>query len=156
MPSGNPVAAFSTEEPAADLTGGDRSYPPSLTGLRGQYPGSFETAHRARDGGFGADTPIDVDTAEEYDLVIVGGGISGLAAAYFFQRDFGTSAKILIIDNHDDFGGHAKRNEFRHEGRLYLVNGGTLEHRVPLPVQLHRQGTGQRVGHHGGGLFRQP
>jgi spermidine dehydrogenase len=143
---GQSGAAFSTEEPAADLNGGDRSYPPSLTGLRGQYPGSFETAHRARDGGFGADTPIDVETAEEYDLVIVGGGISGLAAAYFFQRDFGTSAKILIIDNHDDFGGHAKRNEFRHEGRLYLVNGGTLSIECPYPFSFTAKALVKELG----------
>ena len=72
---------------------------------------------RARDGGYGDDTHVDVETGEEYDLVVVGGGISGLAAAYFFQRDFGERAKILVIDNHDDFGGHAKRNEFHHDGR---------------------------------------
>jgi spermidine dehydrogenase len=58
-------------------------------------------------------------------LVVVGGGISGLAAAYFYRKDAGTSARILILDNHDDFGGHAKRNEFRAGGRMLLSNGGT-------------------------------
>ena len=129
-------ADFPGIEPPADLTGGDRNYPPSLTGLRGQYPGSFETAHRARDGGFSDHTAIDVETGEEYDLVVVGGGISGLAAAYFFQRDFGEDARILILDNHDDFGGHAKRNEFHHNGRLYLVNGGTLSIETPYPYSF--------------------
>jgi spermidine dehydrogenase len=123
-------------EPAADITGGDRSYPPSLTGLRGQYPGSFESAHQARDGDFGVSPHVDVETEEDYDLVVVGGGISGLSAAYFFQRDFGKDARILIIDNHDDFGGHAKRNEFHHNGRLYLVNGGTLSIETPYPYSF--------------------
>ena len=127
---------FSGVEPAEDITGGDRDYPPSLTGLRGQYPGSFENAHRARDGGFGSNTHVDIDTEEEYDLVVVGGGISGLAASYFFRRDFGDDSKILIIDNHDDFGGHAKRNEFRHKGRVYLVNGGTQSIECPYPYSF--------------------
>jgi spermidine dehydrogenase len=66
-----------------------------------------------------------VDTGERYDLVVVGGGISGLAAAYFFRKKAGNSAKILILDNHDDFGGHAKRNEFQAGGRMVLSYGGT-------------------------------
>ncbi|HYM23681.1 MAG TPA: NAD(P)-binding protein, partial [Vicinamibacterales bacterium] len=66
------------------------------------------------------------DIGESYDLVVVGGGISGLAAAYFFREAVGRQARILVLDNHDDFGGHAKRNEFRHEGRMMLLNGGTL------------------------------
>ena len=48
---------------------------------------------------------------EAYDLIVVGGGISGLAAAYFFRKQAAKS-RILILDNHDDFGGHARRNEF--------------------------------------------
>jgi spermidine dehydrogenase len=100
------------------------SYPSILTGLRGSHPGSFEVAHQLRDGapgGFGAVT----DTDETYDLVVVGGGISGLAAAYFFRKEAGPKAKILVLDNHDDFGGHAKRNEFHHDGRLLVDLGGT-------------------------------
>src|SRR6202040_2158294 len=60
-----------------------------------------------------------------YDLVVVGGGISGLAAAYFYRKSAGKSARILVLDNHDDFGGHAKRNEFRAGGRMLLSYGGT-------------------------------
>ena len=89
-------------------------YPPMLTGMRGSHPGSFEVAHALRDGTEKRDQPVD--TGEQYDLVIVGGGISGLAAAYFYRKQAGPSARILILDNHDDFGGHAKRNEF-HVGR---------------------------------------
>jgi spermidine dehydrogenase len=104
-------------------------YPPRLTGLRGSHPGSFESAHKLRDG----DLPLQASgPAETYDLVIVGGGISGLSAAYFY-RERKPSARILILDNHDDFGGHAKRNEFELGGRIELINGGTLEIDSPRP-----------------------
>jgi spermidine dehydrogenase len=108
------------------------NYPPALTGLRGQYPGSFELAHAARDGRFSGDVRAD-DTGERYDLVVVGGGISGLAAAHFFRSALGDDRKILILDNHDDFGGHAKRNEFEHDGRTYLGYGGTMSIESPFP-----------------------
>src|SRR6202034_296403 len=62
---------------------------------------------------------------------IVGAGMSGLSAAYFFLKNAGRSARILIIDNHDDFGGHAKRNEFRYNGHLVAINGGTLNIEAP-------------------------
>ena len=62
---------------------------------------------------------------EHYDLVVVGGGISGLAAAWFYRRARGAKARILILDNHDDFGGHAKRNEFMLDGRLVIGYGGS-------------------------------
>jgi spermidine dehydrogenase len=112
----------------ADLA---RDYPPARTGLRGQHPGSFEDAHRARDGDFAGAIAVDDDTGESYDLVIVGAGISGLAAAHFYRRMLGEDQRILILDNHDDFGGHAKRNEFRHHGRVYLAAGGTLDIDTP-------------------------
>ena len=99
-------------------------YPPTRDGLRGSHPGSFEVAHSLRDGAQWNDADISEDTGEEYDLVVVGGGISGLAAAYFYQKEAGPDAKILIVDNHDDFGGHAKRNEFHYEGRMLVDLGG--------------------------------
>ncbi|HVO60326.1 MAG TPA: FAD/NAD(P)-binding protein [Terriglobales bacterium] len=83
-------------------------YPPTLTGMRGSYPGSFEVAHVLRDGNFWEKAGKPFDTGEEYDLIVVGGGISGLAAAYFYRQQAGASSRILILDNHDDFGGHAK------------------------------------------------
>ena len=64
---------------------------------------------------------------EHYDLVVVGAGMSGLAAAWYYRRKMGSEAKILLLDNHDDFGGHAKRNEFHHEGRMVLDNGGAQQ-----------------------------
>jgi spermidine dehydrogenase len=100
-------------------------YPPARQGMRGNHDGSFAFAHRLRDGenpnAFGEPTP----TGESYDLVVVGAGISGLAAAHGFRQKTGQNAKILILDNHDDFGGHAKRNEFQIAGRLVLSYGGT-------------------------------
>ena len=99
-------------------------YPPSLTGLRGNHPGSFENAHKLGRDGFKYSIQ-DLATEEKYDLVVVGAGISGLAAARFYQLKFGLKSKILILDNHDDFGGHAKRNEFNVNGKLILSYGGT-------------------------------
>jgi spermidine dehydrogenase len=105
-----------------------RYYPPALTGMRGSHPGSFEAAHALRDG---IEPKDAADTGEHYDLVVVGGGISGLAAAYFYRKSVGANAKILVIDNHDDFGGHAKRNEFRAGDRLLLGYGGTQSIEAP-------------------------
>lgn len=100
-------------------------YPPALMGMRGNHEGTYTFAHRLRDG----ETPDSFgnaeDTGERYDLIVVGCGISGLAAACFFRKNAGNNARILILDNHDDFGGHAKRNEFRVGGRLLLSYGGT-------------------------------
>ncbi|WP_186644999.1 NAD(P)-binding protein [Fluviispira vulneris] len=99
-------------------------YPPELTGLRGNHPGSFENAHKL--GRENMKFPLENSPVEEkYDAIIVGGGISGLSSAYFYQKKFGKNAKILILDNHDDFGGHAKRNEFHIDGKLILAYGGT-------------------------------
>ena len=100
-------------------------YPPAMTGMRGSHPGSFEVAHGLRDGNPWADAGPEADTGEHYDLVVVGAGLSGLSAAYFFQTSAGPGARVLVIDNHDDFGGHAKRNEFTYGGRTLLLNGGT-------------------------------
>ncbi|MEP6886433.1 MAG: NAD(P)-binding protein [Gammaproteobacteria bacterium] len=104
-------------------------YPPLLTGLRGSHAGSFEDAHALRDGHA---WPNVTATGEEYDLIVVGGGISGLAAAHFY-RARNPKSRILILENHDDFGGHAKRNEFNLDGHLNLLNGGTLEIDSPRP-----------------------
>ena len=97
-------------------------YPPALTGLRGSHDGSWEVAHSLRDGPSWED---GADTGETFDLVVVGGGISGLAAAYFYRKAAGSDTTILVLDNHDDFGGHAKRNEFTHQGRAFIGYGGT-------------------------------
>jgi len=116
--------------PAAQLAADPARYPPSLTGMRGQHDGSFEVAHAvAREGRHYAIDNLPVE--ESYDLVVVGGGISGLAAAWFYRRAAGESARILILDNHDDFGGHAKRNEFTLGGRSLIGYGGSQSLQSP-------------------------
>ena len=85
-------------------------------------PGSFEVAHALRDGNTWTDV---ADTGEHYDLVVVGGGLSGLSAAYFFMTSAGPGARVLVLDNHDDFGGHAKRNRDDLPSRTLMINGGT-------------------------------
>ena len=99
-------------------------YPPLLDGLRGNHVGSFEMIHQVahygrRDWG----SAIEPDQGI-YDLVVVGAGISGLTAAYYYRRKH-PKARILILDNHDDFGGHAKRNEFEVDGHRLIGYGGT-------------------------------
>jgi spermidine dehydrogenase len=118
--------AFAANVPGAfDDAGPMPSYPPALTGLRGDQDRVFEYAHRLRDGK-PWETFGDVeDDRQRYDLVVVGAGISGLAAAHFYRQHRGKDARILILDSHDDFGGHARRNEFEVSGRLLLSNGGT-------------------------------
>ena len=108
-------------------------YPPSLTGLRGSHPGSFDVAHSLRDGTFWESVGKPEDTGETYDLIIVGGGISGLAAAHFYRKAAGQNSRILILENHDDFGGHAKRNEFQAGKRTLIGYGGTYSIESPEP-----------------------
>ena len=115
-------------------------YPPALTGLRGSHPGSFETAHSLRDGTFWQHAGTPADTGETYDLVIVGGGISGLSAAHFFRKIAGPAARVLILENHDDFGGHAKRNEFHVSNRTLLGYGGTYSIESPAPYSAVAKG----------------
>jgi spermidine dehydrogenase len=120
-------------------------YPPTLTGLRGSHVGSFETAHSLRDGHVWSQSDKINDTGERYDLVVVGGGISGLSAAYFYRAQR-PDARILILDNHDDFGGHAKRNEFQLGGRMALMNGGTFQIDSPRPYSAVADGLLKELG----------
>ena len=96
-------------------------YPPGLTGMRGSHEGSFEVAHEMR---YGKTWDQPEDTGEVYDLIVVGGGLSGLAAAFYFRKALPES-KVLVLDNHDDFGGHAKRNEVMVNGHQVIGTGGT-------------------------------
>ena len=116
------VTATGAENTASPRTI-DNYYPPTKTGMRGSHNGAYEVAHALARQGASFDNPED--TGEEYDLVIVGAGISGLAAAYYYRKRFGNDTRILLLENHDDFGGHAKRNEFHQGGSMVLSLGGT-------------------------------
>jgi len=124
MAAGASMLPFRGSSQAAMAALAPGYYPPARTGLRGSHPGSNEQAHRLALEGE-SDWGSTTDSNEEYDLVVVGGGISGLSAAYFFQKERGWDKKVLILDNHDDFGGHAKRNEHHIDGVLRLGEGGS-------------------------------
>ena len=137
-PGEPPVPSDPGFERAADY------YPPAKVGLRGSHDGSFEAAHRLKDGRMSLDGAVDL--REAYDLVVVGGGISGLAAAHYFRQRAGAAARVLVLDNHDDFGGHAKRNEFSHGGRTYIGYGGTQSIDSPAPYSATAKGLITELG----------
>jgi spermidine dehydrogenase len=107
----------------SNLSSSSTNYPPMLQGLRGQTQPAMEAAHSLRDG---ESIPVAADTGENYDIAIVGAGMSGLAAAYFYRKAL-PDAKVLVLEACDDFGGHATRNEFAIGGRQLLAPGGTFE-----------------------------
>ncbi|PYT97148.1 MAG: hypothetical protein DMG38_21005 [Acidobacteria bacterium] len=121
-------------------------YPPALMGMRGNHEGTYTFAHRLRDGEAPDSFGAAEDTGEHYDLVVVGGGISGLAAAHFFRRGAGKKARILILENHDDFGGHAKRNEFHAAGRSLISYGGTQSIESPGKYSKVAKGLLEEMG----------
>ncbi|BFM14693.1 NAD(P)/FAD-dependent oxidoreductase [Maricurvus nonylphenolicus] len=104
-------------------------YPPTRNGMRGSHEGSYEVAHDMAWRGVKPERYADIN--EEYDLIVVGAGISGLAAASLYQKHTGGNQRILILDNHDDFGGHAKRNEFHSQGKMLLGYGGSQNLEYP-------------------------
>src|ERR1022692_141835 len=136
---GSADAAFDPEKDA-------NYYPPALMGMRGNHEGTYTSAHSLRDGEFWDSAAKPENSGEKYDLVIVGGGISGLAAAYFYRQQAGASSRVLILDNHDDFGGHAKRNEFRAGNRLLLTYGGTQSIESPARYSKAAEGLITELG----------
>jgi len=122
-----PGIAYANEQPLHKASTAEY-YPPTKTGLRGSHPGAFENAHLlAREG---KKWHKGKDIGENYDLVVVGGGISGLASAYYYRKQ-NPSARILILENHDEFGGHARRNEFHQGGQMRLAWGGVMNLEYP-------------------------
>ncbi len=129
LSAGGQPASAAAPASAQDVAG---YYPPARSGMRGSHPGSFEQAHALRDGREPATWQRPAETGEAYDLIVVGAGIGGLCAAHFYRARH-PGARILILDNHDDFGGHAKRNEFVVDGRTLVANGGTWAIESPFP-----------------------
>ena len=134
------VSALASAQAQSTTTAGGESadgesanYPPLRAGLRGNYPASIAEFDPIRQGKYAQTKLSDAEVQEEYDLVIVGGGISGLSAAYFYRAALGPDQRILILDNHDDFGGHAKRNEFHYQGKTFIGFGGTMGIETPYP-----------------------
>ena len=115
------VAGLSPIDLLAAARGG-APYPPAGSGFRGSAPGSFDVAHALRDGRSFDTGGVSFD--ERYDLIVVGAGISGLAAAWFYRRER-PNARILLLEANDDFGGHAQRNEFEVDGRRLIGYGGS-------------------------------
>ncbi|MCI0736540.1 MAG: NAD(P)-binding protein, partial [Beijerinckiaceae bacterium] len=100
--------------------------------FQGQTDQAFAMMHALRDGRFWDKAGTVEPVSEHYDLIIVGAGISGLAAAFLFKQQAGAGARILILDNCEDFGGHAKRNEFvASNGRRIIGYGGSESFQSP-------------------------
>lgn len=93
----------------------------------------MEAGHRIRDGEFDLFPVNSIETGETYDCVVIGGGISGLAAALSFERKAGEGRTCLVLDNHPIFGGEAKRNEFLVDGRRLVAHQGSALFQVPYP-----------------------
>ena len=139
-----PASLFAQQ--AAEAQNAPGYDPPAAHGLRGSHVGSFEVAHRLRDGTFWANAAKPESTGETYDLIVVGGGISGLSSARFFHQAAGKSARVLILENHDDFGGHAKRNEFQVDQTFMLGYGGTYAIESPAPYSPVAKGVIRDLG----------
>jgi spermidine dehydrogenase len=93
----------------------------------------LEAGHTIRDGVYEPLPKDIVDTGENFDCVIIGGGISGLAAALFFQRQAGPGMKCLILENHSIFGGEAKQNEFLVDGKRLIAHQGSAIYQIQYP-----------------------
>jgi spermidine dehydrogenase len=120
--SGLPHGAMAAAPPAD---------PSKLGGLRGHSETAMAVMHSVRDGTFWASAPAPIATGETYDLVVVGGGISGLSAALLYRQQK-PDAKILILENNEDFGGHATRNEFvASNGKRIIGYGGSQSLQTP-------------------------
>ena len=106
-----------------------------LRASNGDTKAVIDAAHKIRDGAY--KTRLNaIDTGEVYDLLIVGGGITGLTAAYFFAKTTGGSKRCLVLENHPIFGGEAKQNEFLVNGVRLMAPQGSNDFGVP------RQGAG--------------
>ncbi len=95
----------------------------------------LKAGHGIRDGAYESLTNV-VDTEETFDCVVVGGGISGLAAALLFQRGTDDKLSCLVLDNHPIFGGEAKQNDFEVDGQRLSAHQGSAVFWVPYPYSF--------------------
>ena len=128
---GTMLGAHAMPAMAEEGVAGPAAYPPAGTGLRGHTDAAQNVMHAIRDGSFWSSNPAVTETGESYDLVVVGAGISGLSAAFLWRQQR-PEARILIIDPLEDFGGHAKRNEFTtSSGKILIGYGGSQSMQTP-------------------------
>jgi monoamine oxidase len=78
--------------------------PESQPAVDGEH---YEICHKVRDGDVFTRPPV----SKSYDVVIVGGGMSGLAAAYFLQ-----SYNFLLLEKEEHWGGNAYAEEYQGQG----------------------------------------
>lgn len=125
------LAACSSDDGSATTTGSSTgAAPATATGMRGQTDDAYRVMHAIRDGAFDRDKGA-ADTGETYDLVVIGAGISGLAAAHLYRKNVKSDATVLLIDTADEPGGHARRNEFDVNGTRLIGYGGTESIEAP-------------------------
>ncbi|HEV2495603.1 MAG TPA: FAD/NAD(P)-binding protein [Terriglobia bacterium] len=96
----------------------------------------MNAAHQIRDHAFDANPADAIDTGEVFDCVVVGGGISGLAAALFFHQQGGPRLTSLVLENHPIFGGEAKRNEMVVDGQRLMAPQGSDHFQIPYPYSF--------------------
>ncbi|WP_283135325.1 NAD(P)-binding protein [Rhizohabitans arisaemae] len=122
-----------------------RPYPPGLTGSRGSVEPALSVPHALRDARFWPQAGRPVPTGERYDLVVVGAGISGITAAYRWAKER-PDARILVLDNHDDLGGHARANEFPAGNRPLIGHGGAPSLNAPSTWTKHGKALLRELG----------
>ena len=110
-----PLRLFAQSQPGYGF-GGIGDYASS----NGNTPAVISAFRAIQNGDYKSISREIIDTSESYDLVIVGGGLSGLGTAYEFNKSSLQQAKCLIIENHPIFGGAAKRNEFMVQGERLI------------------------------------
>ncbi len=131
-------AEFLAQQPGQSLPGAPEDW--NGYGGVGDYANSngntwevLSAGHRLRDAQNPPDPASVHDTGEVYDCAIIGGGISGLAAAVFFLRQASPNSRVLILENHPIFGGEAKQNEFEVDGHRLTAHQGSAIYFVQYP-----------------------